>query len=571
MTGANPSGVNAPDGNIPGVVPNGNPHTNPYDETPYPDLSYAHTHPDRLAMLGHILGLTPAPVDACRVLELGCAGGGNLLPMAANLPDSRFVGIDYSRQQIDIGRKRIDALGLQNLTLLDLDVTDETAAATLLQQHGLQNPGPFDYIIAHGLYSWVAQPVREAMFALCKQVLAPHGILYVSYNTLPGWNITRIVREAMLFHARASASPQETTDKAKEMVQFLAEHVPDQHEAYRSIFQRYHAMLNAGMKGANASFLLHDELEAVNEPIYFQDFVAHAAQHEFQYFVEAELANVLPHAFGADVMQKLQSMATTPIELEQYMDFLRNRMFRQSLLCHAKVEPTRMLRPEPIMQLYVRSESSPGQDAARGHASSTSSSGETATRPQTFQAPDNAALSTDHPLSQTALAILGEVWPRALHFDTLIEQAYARQASHTPSPTDPTRLAQDRLLVAANLLRGHGHSSRLVGLHSHAPRLSTGIEQTLRAAPVARFEARTRNAVTNLWHERVQLDEPKRQLLLLLDGSTARDELDALWRARLQASPRLGQAAEARHKLQRLRLEDELAWLARASLLVSAS
>ena len=77
---------------------------NPYDEVPYPNYAYSYTHPDTLATLATLLGLTPAPVDDCRVLELGCAGGGNLIPMAQVLPDSHFVGLDYSGQQIAAGR-----------------------------------------------------------------------------------------------------------------------------------------------------------------------------------------------------------------------------------------------------------------------------------------------------------------------------------------------------------------------------------------------------------------------------------------------------------------------------------
>lgn len=521
---------------------------NTYDETPYPDLSYAQTHPDRLGMLGHILGLPTAPVDQCSVLELGCAGGGNLLPMAANLPGSRFVGIDYSAHQIEIGQRRLAAFPLPNLTLRTVDVTDPRAAQKLRERNG----GPFHYIIAHGLYSWVARPVRDAMFALAKELLAPNGVLYVSYNTLPGWNITRTVREAMLFHARNADSPQAKSDQARAMVDFLARHIPDQHEAYRAIFQRYHAMLSAGMKGAEAAFLLHDELEDVNEPVYFQDFVAHAAGFGLQYFVETELANVLPHAFGETVMQELQQMASTAVELEQYMDFLRNRMFRQSLLCHAEHAPTRMLRPEPIMDLIVRSEATAQPGIGENGAI-------------TFRAPDNAALTTDHPVSQAALRVLGTAWPRAFSFPDLMDAAYT-QLGRRPAPDDP-RGQQDRLLVAANLLRGHGHSARLAGLHRMQPPLATDFSKLVHGVPSARFEARTRSAVTNLWHERVQLDEPKRQLLLLLDGATPPQQLESLWRLALRQSPRVPRDSAAQAKLAKLSMDAELAWLARASLL----
>jgi tRNA G46 methylase TrmB len=65
-----------------------------YDEVLYPSYTHNQTHPDRLATIATLFGLTPAPVERCRVLELGCGNGSNLVPMAYGLPGSEFVGID---------------------------------------------------------------------------------------------------------------------------------------------------------------------------------------------------------------------------------------------------------------------------------------------------------------------------------------------------------------------------------------------------------------------------------------------------------------------------------------------
>jgi len=91
---------------------------NPYDVTPYIDLSYKATHPDRLATMARLLGRSPAPLERCRVLEIGCAAGGNLLPMAYSLPHADFVGIDYSARQIEDGRARVAELGFYNVQLI---------------------------------------------------------------------------------------------------------------------------------------------------------------------------------------------------------------------------------------------------------------------------------------------------------------------------------------------------------------------------------------------------------------------------------------------------------------------
>ena len=93
----------------------------PYDRVPYPGLPFAQTHPDRLATLAILFGLAPAPVTGCRVLELGCGDGGNLIPMAFEQPGSEFLGIDLARSGIEQGRRAIESLGLPNIRLEQAD------------------------------------------------------------------------------------------------------------------------------------------------------------------------------------------------------------------------------------------------------------------------------------------------------------------------------------------------------------------------------------------------------------------------------------------------------------------
>src|SRR5688572_18390954 len=88
-----------------------------YDDLPYPSHPRAPMHPDNLGTVATLFGMTPAPVDRCRYLEIGCSDGGNILPMAALLPGSRFVGIDLSARQVDDGRRAAKALGLRNVEL----------------------------------------------------------------------------------------------------------------------------------------------------------------------------------------------------------------------------------------------------------------------------------------------------------------------------------------------------------------------------------------------------------------------------------------------------------------------
>ena len=109
-----------------------------------------------LATLGALFGMNPARLESCRVLELGCGEGANLIPVAFQWPESEFVGIDLSAEAIRYGNDFIGRLGLRNITLRCLDIMEID-----------REFGSFDYIIVHGVYSWVpASGAREGAIDL---------------------------------------------------------------------------------------------------------------------------------------------------------------------------------------------------------------------------------------------------------------------------------------------------------------------------------------------------------------------------------------------------------------------
>ena len=149
------------------------PIVNTYDQVPYDKKSFSQTHVDNLATTATLFGMQPARPECCRVLELGCAAGANLIPMAFYLPESQFMGVDYSKVQIDDGQKVLQSLRLANIELKQLNILE--IDKTL---------GQFDYIICHGIFSWVADEIQEKIFSICSQNLAPQGVAYVSYKSL---------------------------------------------------------------------------------------------------------------------------------------------------------------------------------------------------------------------------------------------------------------------------------------------------------------------------------------------------------------------------------------------------
>jgi len=469
-----------------------------YDEVPYPDLCYVQTHPDRLAMLGKLLGMKPAPVENCRVLEIGTAAGGNLLPMAATMPDSTFVGIDLSAVQIEEAQVVLRATGLTNITFHKMDILDITP-----------DFGQFDYIIAHGIFSWVPPVVQEKLLEICKHNLAPQGIAYVSYNTYPGWHTLEIMRNLMLFRTRDAASPAEKSTQAREWVSFMAHALANNTDsAYAAVFENYLAFRGTQTEGIDHSALLHDELEANNAPIYFHQFIERAEQHGLQYLVEADFPTVMPNGLSDEVIEHLGKTARTTVEMEQYFDFLRNRTFRRTLLCHDEIDVDRRLSIQPLREFYVTSLATVAKLTANGEASDV----------ETFEGSDGSQFKTDHPLTKAAFHYLVEAAPERVQFDELVRKAASR--------LDMTQIVdKDAVALAANLLRAFSFSLSLIEFYSFSPRMTTVVSEYPLATTLARYQARQRSDVANLTHARVQLDNFSRLVLAQLDGQNNRTAL----------------------------------------------
>lgn len=161
---------------------------NPYDEVPYKSHSIEWTAPERLALASLLHGGPRTPLDDYRVLELGCGNGANLLPLANYRRHATFIGVDGARSQIERANARKSELELSNIEFIHADFITASQQIT----------GQFDYIIAHGIFSWVEQDTRDALLQLFSQHLHRGGLLYLNYNTRPGWNIRGMVRDYLL-------------------------------------------------------------------------------------------------------------------------------------------------------------------------------------------------------------------------------------------------------------------------------------------------------------------------------------------------------------------------------------
>jgi methyltransferase-like protein len=527
--------------------------TNPYDEYPYPHLTHSHTHPERMETLATMLGMKPAPADKCRVLELGCAAGFNLFPMAYAFPESHFTGLDYSPVQIEYGLERVNELELANVELICADIMDVKA-----------DLGFFDYIIVHGIYSWVPKAIRDQIMIVCRQNLAPQGVAYVSYNTYPGWSMMGMVRGMMVYRVRDIKPPLEKADEAAKLVKFLSEAVGTKDSAYGAYLATYLEIIRkkrTGTKVQDGSLILHDELEEFNEPVYFYQFVDHASRNGLQYLIETEFAHVMPSRFPQEVGDHLRQISRDTVDMEQYLDFLNFRTFRRTLVCHQEIEVNRMISPAAVFDLHLISRARPA-------------TGRPADVPKNLiqiKGQDGASFTTDHPLTVAAFKYLERIYPRSSSFRELIEAS-----SNEVSLAEGETITEHATLVAANFLRAYSYSESLVEFHVRPTNIVAEVSDRPKASMIARWQMDYMLKVTNMRHERVEMNDMSRILLSYLDGKHNREDLITLMTQDLQEgkynlkdgqTPAAG-TAEAGEMLAR-DIEKYLQFFARASLLIA--
>lgn len=312
-----------------------------YESFPYKSWSFPHTNPDHIAAVASVYGLNPPDITQARVLELGCASAGNLIPLAIAQPEAQFVGIDISQIQIDQGKALINHLGLTNIELIQNDLKQIN-----------RDFGQFDYIICHGVYSWVPKEVQTYILQICQNNLSENGIAYISYNTYPGWKSKEVIRDAMLLRAKDKNNSKEALSYAKGMYNFLAGHA-EKHSLLHSITQQNSVVAD----GKSDYYLVHEYLEPVNIPSYFSEFLENIHAHQLCYLTNAAPEDVILTNFAPEVSQPILNESKGDLELaEQYLDFIVNRSFRESLIVHEPLRQTitRKLTLDSFKSLHIR-------------------------------------------------------------------------------------------------------------------------------------------------------------------------------------------------------------------------
>lgn len=295
---------------------------NSYNSFLYVSKPFSSTNINNLQAKAKMYGLKPVPLKGARVLELGASCGGNIVPQALYYPETTFTGIDLSGVQVKHGNDIINAIGLKNVTLLEKDILDID-----------ESFGTFDYIIVHGIWSWVPDVVKDKILSICNVNLSDNGIAYVSYNTYPGWKRLEQLRDIMLYSEKRAKDQDllERTLYTKSVLKMVADtmNIDDRSRAQSAYkINNIHNVLNS-----NDYYVAHEYLEAFNDPVYVSDFIDRARKQGCAYIGDEVLQRSFITWLADDVTNNIRALShDNYVDKEQFYDYVYDTQFRMSLL-----------------------------------------------------------------------------------------------------------------------------------------------------------------------------------------------------------------------------------------------
>jgi methyltransferase-like protein/2-polyprenyl-3-methyl-5-hydroxy-6-metoxy-1,4-benzoquinol methylase len=466
---------------------------NDYDKVPYESFPYSNTDPEHLYTIARLFEMNAVNPKKSRVLELGCASGGNLIPMAIKYPNSEFVGVDYSSVQIDLAKKHKEKLGLKNIEFKELSIADIDAKF-----------GKFDYIVVHGILSWVPKNIQDKILEICDKNLNENGISYVSYNTLPGWNMVKSIREMMLYHTAKFENPADKIREARLLLEFVKNgNGQNVDNAYVKSIQSEIDTL----KTCSDSYLMHDHLEENNEPFYFHDIMAKADKNNLQYLGDSSIATMFIGNFPKETSEVLKKVGNDIVRAEQYMDFIRNRRFRSTLFCKKTAKINRNVKGERLKDFYITTKARITSDPKDIDMSSKINA--------EFQAENGTKFNITDKYLLTALLYLAEK-NVAVQVKELLAEVKNRLGSLAKDNKFEEGLLNDFLIL---LFSGRAEIS------SFEPAYVTTISEKPKTSDLIRYQATYASWVTNQLSSRINVDLFGRVLVKYLDGGNNFDAI----------------------------------------------
>jgi SAM-dependent methyltransferase len=289
----------------------------PYDEFPYLSSPIEWTVPERLALASLLHGGPRPRLDRYRVLELGCGDGANLIAMAADRKHGDFVGLDSATTRIAAANAKRTLLQVQNVTFVAADV--ESAQRTV--------SGDFDYIIAHGLFSWVPHEARDALLRLGGERLRPGGLLYLNYNARPGWNVRGLIREFLLAQTASLVDLRARTERARQIADRMAAELAEGDHPYTRLLANEFRFVAE----THPSHVAHEYLADFNDAYTRREFLQLAAAYDLAYVADADF-NYVSGRLPEGLSSLLARLEVDPETADDTTDLLCYRQLHSPIL-----------------------------------------------------------------------------------------------------------------------------------------------------------------------------------------------------------------------------------------------
>lgn len=438
---------------------------------PYATYVNSLVHPERAAVIAHLFSLQPTAVNQARILELGCGDGSQLVALAETLPDTELIGLEHNVNHIDHANALKVYAKLNNIEFHQTD---------FLQI----NPdlGQFDYIIANNVLSWLPPASQNQFFAVCKQYLKSNGLILLNYNVYPGWNMRHIVRDMVQYHLSQFDDESKRQEQLRAILQFLQDTIKDSNAPYNKSLREEIATL---MTLPN-DFLQHELCAPACHPLYFHQFNALSHSHGLTYVGDVELHTMLASNMPEPAAEKLALLKDDMLRQEQFMDYVRNRYTRHSILSHADVAQRRALTADQLRDFYIVSMLKPDASSAANDTQ------------HTFRA-ELGTVQTDNLLLQTTLQQLADAYPHPIHFNTLLQSVQNQAGTSNPE--------QDLVQLSGLLM--HCYTRGLITLSLQPAVFTANVSTHPQVSTLLRYQVERHYAyVTNLRFESVRIDNP---------------------------------------------------------------
>jgi SAM-dependent methyltransferase len=362
----------------------------PYDDVPYKSLPIEWTAPERLAVAALLHGGPRTPLHTYRVLELGCGNGANLLPQAYYRRHAAFVGVDAARSQIERAESIRSALNLSHVEFIHADFLEADARLA----------GQFDYIIGHGIFSWVPHPTRDALLRLCAKRLRPGGLLYLNYNAYPGWAVRGMVREFLLAQTAGTSELGLRATAAQAVSSRIVASVPAHEHAYAGLITNEFKFVCDN----DVSYVAHEYLAEDNHAYWRSEFMALAAAHGFEFVADADF-NYPTGRIPEGIASRLIEHCIVGRTVDDTVDLLCYRQLHSPILTNRPFH-RRLPDADEFGALFVASCLQPCIATTSGsHAM--------------FHHPSGYEVEVKEDSIRVALDELGRIWPRGVRLGAI--------------------------------------------------------------------------------------------------------------------------------------------------------